>query len=65
MFNATGGYLNDPYQAHWSVVSMYCHIQNSDRHLAHKICLFPQHESRNSYLNFATSIKLSHKGICH
>jgi len=41
MFNATGGYLTDPFQAQWSVACMYRHIHNSNWHLAHKICLFP------------------------
>lgn len=41
-FNAAGGYLTPPYQAHWSVACMYRHIRNSNRHLAHKICLIPQ-----------------------
>jgi len=39
MFNANGGYLTNPYQAHLSVACMYRHIH---RHLAHKICLIVQ-----------------------
>jgi len=42
MFNANGGYLTEPHQAHFSVACMYRHIHNSNRHLAHKICLIPQ-----------------------
>jgi hypothetical protein len=41
MFNATGGYLIDPYQAHWSVVCTHRHIQNSNRPLAKKSAYFP------------------------
>ena len=36
MFNATGGYLTDPFQVECSAACMYRHIQNSKRHLTKK-----------------------------
>jgi len=56
MFNANGGYLTEPHQAHCSVACMCLHIHKSNWHFAKKNCLFPHHDIRNGSLNFPTRI---------
>jgi hypothetical protein len=57
MFNATAGYLTDPYQAHRTVACMYGHIQNLNRPLAQKILLispaqFKKQQSKFPYNHY-------------
>ena len=67
MFNAAGGYLTDPYQAHLSVTYMYHQIQNSNRRLAPapKSVYFHTMIPETAISIFLQALNYLTKEICH
>jgi len=58
MFNANGGYLTEPHQAHLSVACMCRHIHKSNCHLKKKNLFIstPQYQKRLSQFSYKNNI---------